>query len=302
MKLFKMTLVLIISIYLSTSIFLLANEKPRYEFFIYNTIIEYEANSEFAIVYNRDNKNIKYQKNADQKAYPASLTKMLTVLVSLENIKDVSEIVSIDRDSYIDMINQNSSMAGFTINERVTYWDLLHGTMLSSGGEAANTLAINVAGSSEKFVAMMNKKAKELNMLDSNFTNIEGLHDEMQYTTALDMVKLMDYALENPDFKTIITALNYQTTKTAAHPNGITLKSTVLSMIEDDESQNYVLVGGKSGYTPQAGRNWATLSIRNDIEYITIVMGAKSQDQNSSHQLHIIDTVELLQLLNESND
>ncbi len=302
MKLFKMIMVITISLYLTTSIYFLANKKPHYEFFVYNTVIEYEANSEFAVVYNRETKNIKYQKNADVKAYPASLTKMLTVLVALENIDDVNEIVSIDADSYWQMIQQNSSMAGFVINERVTYWDLLHGTMLSSGGEAANSLAINVAGSSEKFVTLMNQKAKNLNMLDSNFTNIEGLHNDLQYTTALDMIKLMDYALQNIKFKEIITSSNYQTSKTAAHPNGLTLKSTVLSMIENDDNQEYRLIGGKSGYTPEAGRNWATVSLRKDVEYITIIMGAKSKNQQNYHQLHIIDTIELLRLIDESND
>src|SRR5699024_10906628 len=125
------------------------------------------------------------------------LVKMMTTLVALEHINELSALAPVDEETYQEMIVENASMAGFVGREEVTYRDLLYGTILASGGEAANSLAIHVAGSVEAFVQMMNDKAGELGLKDTHFTNAEGLHDENQYTTASDMAKLLDYALDN---------------------------------------------------------------------------------------------------------
>ncbi len=152
------------------------------------------------------------------------------------------------------MVRENASMAGFYGREPTTYRDLLYGTILSSGGEAANSLAINVGGNTKDFVKLMNKKVKELDLKDTHFTNPEGLHDKNQYTTAADMAKILDYALDNGDFRAIFTKETFLTTSTLDHPGGILLKSTVLSRLHNISQKGFQIIGGKSGTTSQAGQ------------------------------------------------
>jgi len=257
-----------------------------------NPIIgDYE--SKYICVLDRENKSIIYEKDLKDKAYPASLTKIMTTIVALEHIEDLSAIAPIDIESYRDMVEQNSSMAGFFGKEQVTYRDLLYGTMLPSGGEAANSLAINVAGNIENFVEMMNEKAAELKLENTHFTSPEGFHDKDQYTTAYDMAILLDYALENGHFKAIFTTDSYETTKTLDHPNGITLKSTVLSKLDETNQDGFTIIGGKSGTTYEAGQCWATLGIKDDHEYIVIVMGAPINDISNPDLKQRDDTIKL---------
>lgn len=252
-----------------------------------------EYTSQYIYMIDRETGNVVYEKNANSNAYPASLTKIMTTIVALENIDDLSAITPVDVDTYQEMVAENASMAGFFGREAVTYRDLLYGTILSSGGEAANSLAIHVAGDVTSFVQMMNAKATELDLNETHFTNPEGLHDKDQYTTAYDMAKLLDYALDNGDFKTIFTKETFQTTSTIDHPDGLLLKSTVLSSLNKDEQNDFMIIGGKSGTTHEAGQCWATLGLAEDQEYISIVMGAPLEDISDPDQAQIADTLRL---------
>lgn len=235
---------------------------------------EDDYTSQYIYVFNRQDKNTEFEKNAKQKAYPASLTKIMTTIVAIENIDFLSEIAPIDVNTYQEMVKQNSSMAGFYGKESVTYRDLLYGTILSSGGEAANSLAVNVAGDVESFVALMNAKVAELGLKDTHFTNPEGMHDDNQYTTAHDMAHILDYALDNGHFRAVFTKKQFHTTSTPDHPDGIMLRSTVLSRLEDYPQDGFQILGGKSGTTVMAGECWATLGQKAGKEYICMVMGA----------------------------
>lgn len=234
-----------------------------------------------------------YEKNANEKVYPASLTKMMTTIVALEHISDLSASAPVDTDTYQEMVAQNASMAGFYGREKVTYRDLLYGTILPSGGEASNSLAIHVAGSTKQFVQLMNDKAAELGMTRTRFANPEGLHDAKQYTTASDMAKLLDYALDNQNFRAIFTKGTFQTTSTADHPQGITLSSTVLSSLSAEVQDGFEILGGKSGTTYEAGQCWATLGTAGNKEYISIVMGAPLEDISHPDHAQKKDTLEL---------
>ncbi len=252
---------------------------------------EYE--SKYIYVVNRNSKKEVIQKNHKTKTYPASLTKIMTTIVALEHIEDLSAIAPIDIATYKKMVNNNSSMAGFYGKEQTTYRDLLYGTILNSGGEAANSLAINIAGSVESFVQLMNSKASELGLDDTRFVNPEGLHDKNQYTTAYDMAKLLDYALDNGHFRAIFTKESFNTTSTLNHPNGIILQSTVLTKLHEVPQNGFNIIGGKSGTTYEAGECWATLAIKDDMEYIAIVIGAKLKDISNPDNKHIKDTIKL---------
>lgn len=257
--------------------------------------------SKYICVIDRENIDIEYEKNHNKKAYPASLTKIMTSIVALENIEDLSAIVPVDIETYRIMVSKNSSMAGFYGKEQVSYRDLLYGTILSSGGEAANSLAIHVGGSIDNFVKMMNEKVAELELKYTHFTNPEGLHDDQQYTTAYDMAILLDYALDNEIFKEIFTTKTYITKETLDHPDGIVLESTVLSKLNGRDQEAFSIIGGKSGTTYEAGQCWATLGIKDEKEYISIVMGALLNDLGNPDMKQREDTIKLFENINEDN-
>ena len=257
-----------------------------------------DYSSKYIVVLDRENKSIEYKKNEKSKAYPASLTKIMTTIVALENIEDISKVAPIDVDTYKKMVENNASLAGFYGKERVTYRDLLYGTILPSGGEAANSLAINISGSVDKFVELMNKKASELELKNTHFTNAEGLHDELQYTTAEDMAKILDYALDNRDFKAIFTKETFKTTSTVDHQEGIILSSTVLSNLLEVKQEGFKILGGKSGTTEKAGECWATLGIKDGCEYICIVMGSPIEDIHNPKMKQREDSIKLYERIN----
>lgn len=250
-------------------------------------------NSKYIYVMNRENKNEIIKEKHKSKVYPASLTKIMTTIVALEHIEDLSAIAPVDVETYKEMVDSNASMAGFYGGEQTTYRDLLYGTVLSSGGEAANSLAINVAGDKESFVTMMNKKAEELGLEKTHFINPEGLHHKNQYTTASDMAELLDYALENGDFRAIFTKNSFKTSSTLDHPEGVILESTVLSKLDAVPQNSFEIIGGKSGTTKESGQSWITLGIKNDKEYIVVVMGAKLDDLSNPNDNQIKDTIKI---------
>lgn len=245
----------------------------------------------------RGSENHVYEKNADEKAYPASLTKIMTVLVALERTENLSELAPIDVETFQEMIENDSSMAGFVGQEQVTYRDLIYGTLLSSGGEAANSLAVHVAGNVDDFVKMMNEKATLLDLENTHFTNPEGLHDENQYTTARDMATLLNYALNNESFRAVFTSKTFLTSETMDHPEGILLESTVLSQLNDETSEGFEVIGGKSGTTYEAGQCWATLGVVEEEEYICIVMGAPLKNLSHPDRAQKKDTLNLFKRL-----
>ena len=254
--------------------------------------------SKYIYVIDRESQSIMLEKNAKEKAYPASLTKMMTTLVALEKIDDLAAIAPIDVDTYKEMVAQGSSMAGFYGRETTTYRDLLYGTMLSSGGEAANSLAINLAGDIDTFVKLMNQKADEIGLKDTHFTNPEGLHNSKQVTTAYDMALLVDYALQNNDFRAIMTRRYFTTSSTLDHPEGIVLESTVLSKVPHHEITDFEIIGGKSGRTYEAGNCWAVVGTKDGKEYISIVMGAGLDDSTTQTDGHISDTLNIFAEMN----
>ncbi len=131
------------------------------------------------------------KKNSDTITYPASLTKIMSAIVAIENIPDPNTtMLTVPQELVDQLVRENSSMAGFSAGETVSATDLLYGCLLSSGGEATGTLALYVGGGEEsEFVAMMNKKAEELGCASTHFANPTGLHSISHTSTAIDMAK-----------------------------------------------------------------------------------------------------------------
>ena len=235
--------------------------------------------------------------NSTERIYPASMTKIMTALVTIENTSDLDREINMPDDIFGPLYAQNASMAGFQPGERATIRELLYGMLLPSGAECCLAAAEDIAGSEDAFVNMMNGKAEELGMNDTHFVNTTGLQDPDHYSTVRDMAVLLRYALQDDDFRQIFTSSRYSTFPTDEHPDGFTFYSTVLSNLDGSEIKNGEILGGKSGYTEEAGLCLASLGEVNGREYILVTAGAAGDHQ--TEQYHILDAIEIYDRIGE---
>lgn len=225
-----------------------------------------------------------------EKVAPASLTKMMTVWLALDKIKDLDAKAPIDGDNYAFMKEQEASLAGFAPGESTTYRDLVYGSMLPSGGEAASSLAINLCKKEARFVRAMNWRAFRYGLWDTHFSNAAGLDNVEQRSSAKDMAKLLEKALEDENFRKVFTSKHYQSSGTSYHPTGLWMTSTVLGQADQYPQVGFKILGGKSGTTKEAGLCWATLAEKNGKEYLCVVMGAPRESGDGQIQ----DTLTIL--------
>ncbi|MBR6101203.1 MAG: D-alanyl-D-alanine carboxypeptidase [Ruminococcus sp.] len=213
-------------------------------------------------------------KNYTEKIYPASLTKIMTLIVAVENINDPSVEYKFTADKLAPLVEEKASVVGFLDGESIPFEDLLYGAVLVSGADATQGIASLVAGSEAKFVDMMNAKAEMLGLKNTHFVNTSGLHDDNHYSTCEDMAMLFAYALKNKMCRDVLSAATYTTVKTEQHPEGILLYSIVHSRFTgywiDSEGAKYYVKGGKSGFTDEAGYALETFLEKNGETYIAI--------------------------------
>jgi len=219
-----------------------------------NTIqVDAEITSENVIVVNNETNEIVASRNATVKAYPASTTKLMTLLVAVENLEDFENTFTMTYEITDPLFAQEATVAGFLSGETVNMSDLLYGTILPSGADAAIGLAQTISGSEAEFVKLMNKKVKELKLKNTNFTNCTGLYDANHYTTAEDMAVIMKAVLSNSICKEIISTYRYTTSVTTQHPEGILLENTIFKYMYGTEPEGAQILGGKTGYTGECG-------------------------------------------------
>lgn len=209
--------------------------------------------SQYAILIDETDNTIVAQKEAHTIICPASMTKILTVLVAAEHVTNLDDTFTITRE-ITDYAYQNKcSTAGFLDEETVTVRDLFYGTVLPSGGEAAVALAVYTAGSQEAFMDLMNDKLDQLGLSETaHFTNCVGLYDENHYCTVYDMAMILKAALANDIAREVLAARTYTTSVTEQHPEGIVLSNWFLRRIEDKETGGAVLAA-KTGFVNQSG-------------------------------------------------
>ncbi len=238
-----------------------------------------EIVSKYGIFIDLEEGSILAQRDARERMNPASMTKILTVLVAAEHIQaeqlDDKVPVTIEITDYC-YVNE-CSVVGFLRDEQVPVKDLFYGTVLPSGADAAVALAVYVAGSHEAFVEMMNEKLEELGLWETtHFTNCVGLYDENHYSTAYDMAMILKAASDNAFCREILSAHTYRTSQTQEHPEGISLSNWFLRRIEDQDTHGEVLCG-KTGYVDQSGRCAASLGVDSDgREYICVTAGSST--------------------------
>lgn len=248
-----------------------------------------KLNSSNAILISLKDSTILMQKNSEEKIYPASLTKMMTAIVAIKNLKDLKKEIKLANSMFQRLYDANASMAGFQPGEQVKAIDLLYGIMLPSGAESCIGLADHVAGSEQDFVKLMNHKASDLGMKNTHFENATGLHDENHYTTVKDLAILLSYALQNDTFREVFTSARHYTPPTNKHREGITFYSTMFEYLNNHNIIDGEIMGGKTGYTDEAGLCLASLAKVGTQEYILITAGAKGD--HKSEQYNISDAL-----------
>lgn len=236
-----------------------------------------EVVSTNGLIIDVEEEKILAQKDSDVKMSPASMTKILTLLVASENVENLDDkfTVTIDITDY-SYVNDCSN-TGFEVDEVVTVRDLMYGTILPSGADAALGLAIYVAGSHEAFVDMMNEKLDELGLSDTaHFTNCVGLYDKNHYCTMYDMAVIIKAAADNEICREIMSAKTYTTSITPQHPEGITISNWFLRRIEDKDTHGEVLYA-KTGFVAESGSCAASYARGNDgKEYICVTANSTS--------------------------
>lgn len=240
-------------------------------------------NSSYAILIQARNGKTVGEINADQQMYPASLTKMMTCLVAIEELRNMDKEITLTQEMFAGLYEQNATQAGFQPGETVKVIDLLYGVMLPSGAECCIALSDAIAGSEEGFVKLMNKKADKLGMKDTHFMNSTGLHDLEHYSTAGDMAILLKAALKNDVFREIIESPWHSTPPTNIHQDGITYYSTMFKNISDPAVTGGKIMGGKTGYTGEAGHCLASFAEIEGVEYILVTAGASNAGGSIPH-------------------
>lgn len=236
-----------------------------------------EVTSTYALVANATTNQMVAQKNAYDRINPASMTKILTLLVACENITNPDDTFTMTLDITDYAYVHDCSSVGFLDGEKVTVRDLLYGTILPSGGDAAVGLATYVAGSQEAFVDKMNQKLADLGLSQTaHFTNCVGLYDENHYCTIYDMAVILNAAMKNEQCREILNTRTYTTSATEQHPEGITVSNWFLRRIEDKDMGGKIM-GAKTGYVVQSGNCAASFYERDDgNEFICVTADAHS--------------------------
>lgn len=239
-------------------------------------VLPSEVISTYAIIIDRNTDSIIAGNNYNERISPASMTKILTVLVAAEHVENMDDTCTITRETTDYCYVNGCSAVGFDVDETVTVKDLFYGTILPSGADAAVTLAEYVAGSHDEFVVMMNEKLEELGLSDtSHFTNCVGLYDENHYSTVYDIAMILEAAMDNEFCREVLSAHVYTIT-TDKHPDGITVSNWFLRRIEDHECGGEVL-GAKTGFVTQSGNCAASCAKDKDgNEYICVTGNSTS--------------------------
>lgn len=241
------------------------------------TLDDTYIDSDSVILLDPSSNTVIAEKNAWQTISPASMTKVLTILVAAEHIENLDDTFTITREITDYAFTNDCSVVGFDIGETVKVRDLFYGTILPSGADAAAALAIYTAGSLEEFTLLMNQKLEELGLSDTaHFTNCVGLYDANHYCTSYDVAMIMKAALENDFCREVLGTRVYITSATTEHPEGLTISNWFMRRIEDKEL-NGTVMGAKTGFVVQSGNCAVSYYISNtNVPYIGVTVNTYS--------------------------
>ena len=230
-----------------------------------------DLHSQAVIIIDENSGKIFFEKNSDQKMYPASTTKIMTAILAIENC-NLDDIVTVNYNA-ISSIPSGYATAGLVTDENLTVKQLLEVLLVHSANDAANVLAMHIGGSLESFATIMNSKAQELGCTNTNFTNAYGLHDENHYTTAKDLARIARYCMKDSNFRHFVSQPNCQIAPTNKH-DARTYNNTN-ELINSSSRYFYkYAIGIKTGYTKEAGNCLISASTKDGLETIAVVLNS----------------------------
>lgn len=235
--------------------------------------------SESAVLMDWVTGTVLFEKNPDTKLYPASTTKVMTGILAIEYL-DPEQIVTISQTA-ID-IDRDGSNIGLLWNEEISVSNLIYGLLVSSANDAANALAENVSGNIEEFVKLMNAKAKELGMSNTNFVNTHGYHNDNHYTTARDLAVLCRYAMQNEMFRHVVGTAQYEIAPTNKYEEVRPLSNNN-ALINPNKgwTHHYSPAKGiKTGHTSVAGACLTAYAEKDNMKLISVTMKAPSSPES----------------------
>ena len=238
---------------------------------------EISINAKAGIIVELNTGKVIYEKNSKEQNYPASVTKILTAIIVIENSK--LDDVATASETAISMIPAGYVVAPLSVGEKMKVEDLLHALMLKSANDAAYVLAEHVGGSIDKFSDMMNNKAKEIGCKNSHFVNPNGIHNDEHYTTAYDMYLISDYAMKNETFAKIVSTYEYTLPATNKYKNTDRVMKNSNNFVNPNSSYyNKSVKGIKTGTTTQAGNCLITYASKDGLDFINVVLGAETSN------------------------
>lgn len=263
--------------------------------YMYNVEENYKLNCKSAVVVNTNTGRVVYSKKANEVRPIASLTKIMTAMVVIENCNDLEALVETKLSTLLTIGNTGLVTINLQSGEKMSVKDMLYCLLIHSAADASVVLAEYIGGSVEGFVEMMNKKAKDLGMKNTHFVNTHGLDADGHYSTANDMAKLTTYALKNDLFYDIVSRNSYTTSKT--NMNEPRTVSTTNFLLTGDSGFYYEYADGvKTGYTGDAGRCLISTAEKKKIRYVSIVLGCDAYNENGSMACkHFADSIYLFE-------
>ena len=236
-------------------------------------------NGSAAILVELSTGKIIYEKNSKQKMYPASTTKIMTAIIVLEN-SNLSDQVIVSENA-ISNIPSGYVVCNLVAGETQTIESLLYALLLPSANDAAYVLAEHVGGSVEGFANMMNNKAAELGCTGTHFVNPNGIHNDAQYTTAYDLYLIGKYAMQNEEFRKIVSTLSYTLPASDKYPYNDRILETTNQLINPSSNSYYYkyAMGIKTGHTTEAGNCLVSMASRDNLEFVSVVLDASKTSQ-----------------------
>ena len=235
-----------------------------------------------ALLMDMNSGRVLYSKNPDERVFPASITKIMTGIIALET-GNMNDTVAATYDALKTITLEDSAM-GILLDEELTMEQLVNGMLIHSANDAANVIAVHLAGSVEGFADMMNQKAQELGMTGTHFVNACGSHDDNHYTTARDIAILAKYAMQNEQFREIVKTVIYKISPTNRYTQERTLVNTNMFLSTILSTYHYYppAIGVKTGHTSQAGYCLASAASYNETELMAVVMNCDNLDTKAN--------------------
>lgn len=256
-------------------------------------------NSRSVYVYNLTDGKVEVDVNGDKKLPIASLTKLMTCRKALEIMRDkgltLEDNGQVSEEAVRIVKRQKEFMVGYYVDESTDLNDLFFAMIMRSDGACANSIASMMGGNIEHFVSKMNDEASALGLANTHYETPDGVYKKGEYSTASDVAKLLKESLQDKDYYKIFTMPTYLSTKTERHPDGIELSNDVISAFNKRKISEFKVLGGKFGYTPEAGKSIAVLAEKHGKKYLVVTLGCH---RNGGDYGHMDDVIKAMKKIN----